>query len=263
MKILLAYDGTLQSKEALRYGIRKAKEGNGQILVLHVFNSSLFLDYDATPHAEEMARIESARFVEDARRILETEGNTVRSRIVVDEGDPPEEILRHAAAEKSDIIIAPPAYRSLAKTAPCPVSVIPGYILVPLDNTEISTAALERIREEVKATGSKVILLGVVPVHIYSKWEKQELEKVKRETSLLLRRVKNSLNENGIETKEIIRSGYPDEEIQKAAGDYALSMIFMPGEGNERSELAKAATILSDTESPAPGRPLIVMHASS
>ena len=56
MKILMIYDGTLQSKTALTYGIGKVRERGGELIVLQVFQSSLFVDYDAGPMAEERAR---------------------------------------------------------------------------------------------------------------------------------------------------------------------------------------------------------------
>jgi nucleotide-binding universal stress UspA family protein len=263
MKALVVYDGSLNSRTALKYGIQKVKDAGGELIVLHVFNSSMFIGYDATPDAEKMARVESARYVEDARNILEETGAGTPSRIVIEEGNPVDEIIRYATAEYVDIIFSPPSCRAIAKNAPCPVSIIPGYILVPLDNTDITAAALQRITEEAKATGSKVILLGIVPIHIYSKWEKKELEKVKRETAVLLKRVKKLLDEKQVETKETIRSGYPDEEIAKVADDYPLSMIIVPAGGNEPSELSKAAAILSDSESGLTNNPLILLHESS
>jgi nucleotide-binding universal stress UspA family protein len=261
MKALVAYDGSLNSKTSLKYGMQKVKERGGELVVLHVFNRNMFIDYDAGPGAEQLARIESARHVEEARRILEGARDT-KSSIVIEEGDPAEEIIRLAGVENVDIIFSPPGFKSIVKRAPCAVSIIPGYILVPLDNTDVPTSTLAQISEEVKATGSKVILLGIVPIHIYSKWEKTELEKVKRETSVLMKHVKKNLSERQVETKEIIRSGYPDEEILKVADEYPVSMIIMPAGGNEPSELSKAAAILSDRESGIAHKPIVLVHST-
>jgi nucleotide-binding universal stress UspA family protein len=259
MKALIAYDGSLNSKKALEYGIRKVKETGGQLIVLHVFNSGLFIGYDASPNAERMARIESARFVEDARSMLDGTGPGLRSEIVVMEGNPADEVVRYAVAEHVDIIFAPPSGKAIVKNSPCPVSIVPGCILVPLDNTDVSTHTLERIRQEAKETASKVILLGIVPVHIYTKWEKKELEKVKHDTSVVLKKVKKWLNENDTQTTEILRSGYPDEEITRVAGDHPVTMIVIPAEGNEPSELTKAAAILSDRESGPANRSFVLV----
>jgi nucleotide-binding universal stress UspA family protein len=261
MKIMVAYDGSLNSKTALKYAIQKVKVDTGELIVLHVFDRSIFVDYDAGPGAEQMARIESARYVEDARRMLEEAGG-IKSRIIVEEGDPADEIVHLAHREAVDVVFSPPRYRAVAGKTPCPVSIIPGYIVVPLDNTEVPTATLDRISDEAKSTNSQVILLGIVPVHIYNKWEKKELEKIKRETSSLIKQVKNSLKERAVVTKEIIHSGYPDEEIMRVADQYPVTMIIMPMGGDAPSELGKAAAILSDRESGIPSRPFVLMPSA-
>jgi hypothetical protein len=74
MKIMVAYDGTLQAKEALVYGIEKARAKGGDIIALQVFNSPLFVDYDATVNARDAARAEAARFVEEAKAIIREKG---------------------------------------------------------------------------------------------------------------------------------------------------------------------------------------------
>jgi fumarate reductase subunit D len=48
------------------------------------------------------------------------------------------------------------------------VSIILGNVLVPVGNTGHSMMTLCRIIKEVKSTCSKVILLGVVSIHIYN-----------------------------------------------------------------------------------------------
>ncbi len=262
MKILVAYDGSINSKTALRYGIQKAKDANGEIVVVHVFNSGMFVGYDASPRAEQMARIESARYVEDARRILEEAAHGISSRIIVEEGNPAEEMLRLAISERGDMILCPPAYKSIAKNAPCPVSIIPGYLLLPLDTTEVPVATIARVVREAKATGSKVLLIGIIPVHLYNNWEKEEIKQVERETSARMKHVKKMLDEYKIETRELVRKGYPDQEIVKVATEYTVSMIIMPAGGNEPSELSKAAAILSDKDSETVSKPLVLLHAT-
>lgn len=263
MKALIAYDGSLNSKTALRYGIQRMREVGGEIIVLHVFNSGMFIGYDATPGAEQTARRESDRYVEEAEGILKETGGGLRTRVIVQEGNPAEEILRFARSENPDIIFSPPGFRSIVRDSPCPVSVIPGHIIVPLDNTDVSEAAVGRIIQEVNATGSKVILLGIVPIHIYGRGERKEVEKVKKETSASLKKLKKTLHARGVETREIMRSGYPDEEIAKVAEEYSASMVVLPAEGREPSELSKAAAILSDREAGLTNKPIILVCSES
>jgi nucleotide-binding universal stress UspA family protein len=247
MKILTIYDGTLQSKAALQYGLRKAKEKAGELIVLQVFQGSQFIDYDAGPRAEEMARAEAARHRRDAEAMInEAGGQEVRARILSEEGDAVEEALRVSAAEKADLVLASPRYKAVAKKASCPVYIMPGLILVPVDNSEMLLLDRESILSEARATGSKILLLGIVPIHLYNEAEKKELEQVSRGTAAMLKRMRASLADQGVEVSEELRSGYPDEEILKAADEYAVSLIMLPAGGKTPSELTKAASILLD-----------------
>src|SRR5512147_2468325 len=108
MKIVTIYDGTLQSKTALTYGICKVRERGGELIVFQVFQSSLFVDYDAGPMAEERARAEAKQFEKQAVNIIAESGPDVRVRMVTEEGDPGEETLRLAESEQVDLILASP-----------------------------------------------------------------------------------------------------------------------------------------------------------
>lgn|SRR5574341_717467 len=115
MKIMVAYDGTLQAKEALVYGMEKAREKGGEVVALHVFNSPLFVDYDAVPDAESIARAESARFVEEAKAIIREKGRGVKAGLFTGEGNPEEETIAFAKAEHADVLLCPPRYRSIIR----------------------------------------------------------------------------------------------------------------------------------------------------
>lgn len=246
MKILALYDGTLQSKTALRYGINKIKEKGGELIVLHVFQSSLFIDYDAGPRAEEITRLETKRHLGDAEAFLAEAGPGAQYRILSEEGDPEEAALRHASTERPDLLLAAPRYKAMAGKAGCPVRIIPGSILVPMDNSDTVLADKEGIIDEALAADSKVMLLGVVPVHLFSAGEKKELDQVRKGTAGALARMRQALKSGGIEVTEAIREGYPDEEIIKAAAEFFISLIMLPAGGKTPSELTKAAIILLD-----------------
>ena len=246
MKILVAYDGSINSQLALKYGIRKTREIGGSLVALHVFNSSMFIDYGAGPNAEALARKESSGYVENAKRIISEAGATAYANLFTAEGNPEEETARFARTELIDLIIVPPRYKSIVKNAPCPVSIIPGNILLPVDNTESYLTVLNKVAKEATETASKVIVLGIVPIHLYSRGETKELEKIRKETEAAVKKVKKLLINNGIETKEIMRSGYPDVEIIKVADEYPVTMIIVSESGDTPSELGKAANIIID-----------------
>jgi nucleotide-binding universal stress UspA family protein len=115
MKIMVAYDGTLQAKDALVYGMEKAREKGGEVVAFHVFNSPLFIDYDATPGAESLARAESDRLVEEAKTIIREKGKGVKTSLFTGEGNPDEEVIAFAREEHADILLCPPRYTSIIR----------------------------------------------------------------------------------------------------------------------------------------------------
>jgi nucleotide-binding universal stress UspA family protein len=113
MKIMVAYDGTLQAKEALVYGLDKAREKGGEVIALHVFNAGMFVDYDATVDAEALARNDSARFVEEAKTLIRENGSGVRASLFTAEGNPSEEVVRFAKEKNVDILLCPPKFKAI------------------------------------------------------------------------------------------------------------------------------------------------------
>jgi len=114
MKILVAYDGSMQAKDALKYGLKKVKENGGDLVALHVFNSNLFVDYDAFG-AEELGRAESMRFAAEANKILGETGKGINARVVVAEGYPEEETINYARENNVDLLLCPPRYKSIIR----------------------------------------------------------------------------------------------------------------------------------------------------
>ncbi len=113
MKIMVAYDGTLQAKEALVYGIDKAREKSGEVVALHVFNSGLFIDYDATVDARGVAKAEAEQFIDEAKSIIREKGKDVKASLYSTEGNPTEEVISFAKAEKVDVLLCPPKFTKI------------------------------------------------------------------------------------------------------------------------------------------------------
>lgn len=113
MKVLVAYDGTIQSKDALKYGLDKVKKEGGELIAMHVFPGNLFIGYDATPEARDLMRMESAAYVEEAKNIIHENGRGLKVCIVEGYGVPGEEILRYAEEQNVDVLLCPPKLKSI------------------------------------------------------------------------------------------------------------------------------------------------------
>ena len=114
MKVLVAYDGTLQAKEALKYGVDKVKENGGRVVALHVFNSNMFVDYDVFG-AEEAGRLESMRYAAEAKKILAETGKGINARVIFAEGYPEEETINYARENNVDLLLCSPRYKSIIR----------------------------------------------------------------------------------------------------------------------------------------------------
>jgi nucleotide-binding universal stress UspA family protein len=115
MKILVAYDGTLSAKDALRHGLKKVQDNGGEIIALHVFNRELLHYYDATPQVEDRLRWDFKVALDEAESIIRSEGNGVKASIVQFDGNPEREILRFVKEERVDMLLCPKTFTSLAK----------------------------------------------------------------------------------------------------------------------------------------------------
>ena len=112
MKVLVAYDGTLQAKDALKYGVEKVKASGGEVVALNVFNSNMYMDYDVFG-AEEAGRTESMRFAAEAKQILAETGKGITARVIFAEGNPEEETINYARENNVDLLLCSPRYKRI------------------------------------------------------------------------------------------------------------------------------------------------------
>lgn len=246
MKILVLHDGTINARKAVAYALSKTQGSSSETVVLHVFNASVFLDYDGGPHALELGRRESLRHLDELKKFIAEQGASQRVRILSEEGDPGDLAVRAAAMERPDLVLVPERLRSLVNVLAAPVSTVPGTILFPVDSGSELPAILGDVIREAKALAARVVVLGILPVHLYSRSEQKELEELKRTTVARLKNARKALQSEGIDSSDVLREGYPDEEILKAAEEFNASLVMVPSGGATPSELAKAASILRD-----------------
>ena len=115
MKMLVAYDGTLNSKEALSFGLSKARETGARLAVLSVFDPGPFAWYGAGPGALDVARKQWRAGLDDARAIIRKEGKGIDTSVFSSEGDPEEITLEFAAGEGVDLLLCTERQRSIIK----------------------------------------------------------------------------------------------------------------------------------------------------
>lgn len=115
MKILVAYDGSINSKNALRYGIKKVSAAGGELIALNVFTGSTFVGYDAVPGCGESAYGQAMQHLDEAASIIRKEGKGIKASTILADGYPEEEIVNAAIEEKADLLLCPSKYKSVRK----------------------------------------------------------------------------------------------------------------------------------------------------
>jgi nucleotide-binding universal stress UspA family protein len=93
---------------------------------------------------------------------------------------------------------------------------------------------------------------------MYGISEKAELKKVEAETRGSMKEIRQLLEARGVYTSEVVRPGYPDEEILKAIDEFAVSMVIIPTLDDVPSELNKAASIILEDLK----KPIVMVPAS-
>jgi nucleotide-binding universal stress UspA family protein len=243
MKYLIVHDGTLSARKLLRYGLERAVRTGASVMVLSVFPAPLFSGYEGM-HAEARARREYEASLEDTRAVLKTFDDRLDVSLYSADGDPEEVILSTAESEQVGTILLTPRYRRIQRKTSVPVAIVPGTLLLPVDSSNEAMGIIGQVAQEARESGSSVIILGVVPVHLYSRSEKMALRAVEEATLGTMNRVLTVLRAEGVDARPILRSGYPDDEILRAANEFTISTVIFPQGGVAPSELRKAAHVL-------------------
>jgi hypothetical protein len=118
---MVAYNGSPEAQTALGYGVKKAHEMGGELIVFHMLRRPYFLEMEGILPTEDAFR-----------RILLVKKDTLMHRsgckifttfvfAVVD--DTCHDILRYADQAEVDLIVVPPEFEELLEKACCLVDV--------------------------------------------------------------------------------------------------------------------------------------------
>jgi nucleotide-binding universal stress UspA family protein len=235
LNVLITHDGSADAESALRYSALKVKENGGGMISLYIFRRPGDVERDYSDRVWTL----------DTHYEKNCSGH-IEFNVLIGKGDPKTEILDYARTEKVDLIIAVPSCASLLQGTSIPVVTIPATILVPMGDQAMQESVISQITGEALLSCSKVLLLGIVPIHLYNPSEEAELVAVKEATLRAMEQAVSALSKRGIQAEEMLRMGYPDEEIIKVAQENRASMIVIPCASDLSSELSKAASIILD-----------------
>ena len=119
MKILVIYDGSQDSKAALKYGVHKARAASGgELIAVHVFPRTGFNAKNKNP-GERKPVPELLSCLKKIETFVSRRGNIVTISMAAATVNHRDEILTFAEKLAVDLIVAPPAYEALMEKACC------------------------------------------------------------------------------------------------------------------------------------------------
>lgn len=265
-KILATTDFSDFSMAGVRYAIALAKELPAKLSLATVVEPSVtFAGFEGVLIArsdDEIVELEKKHLARLAKELA----NGPRSILqFVRYGKPFREIVTLARDEKFDLVVLATHGRTglkrflvgstaewVVRHAPCPVLTVPAQIatrksgkswtaglrriLVPVDFSETSARALPYASELARALRAEVTLIHVTeppPATEFAYPMSAEMEKqVRKSAEELLLRVQGEAFDEAIQTKAIVRSGAPYQEIVRAATLLKSDLIVLTTHGH-------------------------------
>jgi nucleotide-binding universal stress UspA family protein len=244
MRILLATDGSSHSRRATRWLRDLALPADATVTVLTV----AILD-EPPRDAQTMTELRAA-VARKARRVAEWAAKTLGRRwrqveVVIREGDPRVEIVHVADEMRVEMIVL--GARGLgrvnrfligstslaaARYAPCPVAIVrgrphrTGRVLVPIDGSSGSRAALRFLSISELEHDSRVTLLHVLPGGLGEAERKQHAE-----AETLLREAGAALEESRRSVDHLVVVGDPAREIVTIARSRDVDLVILGARG--------------------------------
>ena len=250
-KILVAFDGSDSSKNALKEACHLSKEEKATIVLLVVVPPyEGDLDLLAISDVKEKLETLGNKLLEEGEQVAKNENVTIQK--VLEYGEPYEEIVAVAEKENCDLIImgrkglgsveieliGSVTARVIGHTKK-DVLVIPegsklswNKILVASDNSPNSRPALEKALEIAKEHSSSIAAVTVVYVDTdFFTISHKLIEEMKEQARKHLEELKAEAASKGLDLVLIVKEGEPHEGIISAAEEFGADLIVMGSHG--------------------------------
>jgi nucleotide-binding universal stress UspA family protein len=250
-KILVAFDGSASSRNALKQAIKFQETEKAWIRVLVVLPPyEGDLEIIGVSDIKSVLEGSSEKLMKEAKEIAESERAAIITN--VEQGQAYEKIVDVADAENCDIIVmgrrgihhiermlmGSVTSRVIGYTKK-DVLVVPrdariqwGNILLTVDNSNSSETAVKHALDFAASYGARVTVLSVVDVNdeFYAQVPHAVDQMVDKAKSLL-EEVRKSAEALDIETETFVREGESYEKILETASEKNADMIFMGSHG--------------------------------
>lgn len=250
-KILVAFDGSPSSQNALRYALELAKREKSWVKALAIvpdFEGDL--DLTAVKDIEEALRGCAERLMLEARAIAKDCGASVLADY--EQGEPFERIIGVAQSELCDLIVmGRRGTQALERVLLGSVAqrvigygdkdvlVVPkdcepglGHLLVALDGSPSSELASERAIEIARDYGAAVTAVSVVHTdpELYAE-APNVIDKLVLKARKILEQFASKAQAQGIKPDLLVKEGEPYTKVVEAAAELGAGLIIMGSRG--------------------------------
>lgn len=249
--LLMAYDGSDSSKNALRQAIALAREDKVSLTVLTVIPPlTEGMDFGTLEKIEVVFEESAKRLISEARGIASAEGYPISEKIAI--GAVFEQIIDAANTGGHDLIVMGrrglkrlermlmgSVTRRVVCQSPVDVLVVQrdskvkfGNILLATDGSDCSEAAKARAFEYAKLKGGKIDVVGIVESNdeFYAD-APGVVDAIEKQIENVLSDVQTQGAAKGIPIQAHMRSGVPHHEIVMAAKELSSDVIMMGTHG--------------------------------
>ena len=122
MKVMVAYNGSAESQAALVYGVKKANEMGGELIVFDILRRTYLLDINGRLPPMEDAFQGTLREKKDT--LTHRSGRKILTTFVLAFIDTFDDILRYASKAQADLVVLPPEFEELLGKACCLVDIV-------------------------------------------------------------------------------------------------------------------------------------------
>jgi len=250
-KILVAFDGSASSANALRQAINLARAEQSWIKVVAVvptFEGEI--EIIGVRDVDAVIKGPAEKLIAEAKAIAKAEGASILTD--VEHGEAYERIVDVASAENCDLIVMGRSGHGRVARAfvgsvtarvightdrdvlvvPATATVGWGRILVATDGSRYSTVAVEHAMNIAALLGSELTVVAVADVNeeFYAQ-APDEAEKVVMKAKAIAEEVAKRATEAGVKATALVKEGEPYEAITAAAAATKAEIIVMGSHG--------------------------------
>ncbi len=215
MRILAAYDGTLNAKDVLRYGLYRIRKSGGELKVLHMLDSEILKDFEEFEACASLMN-EAARNLEEARKIVDESGKGRQVEFISCKCGLAHELMSYAEEGRFDLILVPQKFAGVARSSLSRVSIVPRdystfKVLLVDDESAFASALSQRLN--LKNFRTEVVTRG-----------EQAIEYVEREMPDIVLLDLRMPGMDGLDVLKNIKASHPEVQViilsgHETAGD--------------------------------------------